>query len=152
MRMNRKLLMAIMTAIMTIVPVLLMVLAVTPAAAVDGGMVSGSVYYDSNGNSQPELGEANVPNATVYVQRVDAAAPIVIAADANGNFVLTDLPYGAYQVWAEDAQHNLSPAQSVKLDEVTGANSLELPIVHDPSNEIEGASVANLYLPLVTAD
>lgn len=150
--MNRKLLMAIMTAIMTIVPVLLMLLSVTPAAAVDGGIVSGSVYYDSNGNSLPELGEANVPNATVYVQRADAAAPIVIAADANGNFVLTDLPYGAYQVWAEDDQHNLSPAQSVKLDEVTGANSLELPIAHDLSDEGDETSAANLYLPLVTAD
>ena len=144
--MNRKLL----TAIMTTIQILLLMLAGMPAAAADGGIVSGSVYYDSNGNSQPELGEANVPNATVYVELTGAETPFVVTTDAAGYFVLTGLPLGVYRLWAEDAKHNRSAV--VELGEVTGASSVELPIVYDVPNEIEETSVANLYLPLVTAD
>ena len=86
--MNRKLL----TAIMTTIQILLLMLAGMPAVAADGGIVSGSVYYDSNGNSQPELGEANVPNATVYVELTGAETPFVVTTDAAGYFVLTGLP------------------------------------------------------------
>ena len=143
--MNRKLLMAYMT----IIQIVLIVLMATPALAADNGIVSGTVYYDSNGNSQAELDETNVPNATVYLQRQGDMSLITITADAAGNFVLTDLAYGAYLVWAEDAQHNISAAQRVELDEVTGASSIELPIVYDLSNDIEFMNITSLYLPLV---
>jgi len=143
--MNRKLLMVHMT----IIQIVLIVLMATPALAADNGIVSGTVYYDSNGNSQAELDETNVPNATVYLQRQGDMSLITITADAAGNFVLTDLAYGAYLVWAEDAQHNISAAQRVELDEVTGASSIELPIVYDLSNDIEFMNITSLYLPLV---
>ncbi|MBE2237072.1 MAG: hypothetical protein IAE81_04740 [Caldilineaceae bacterium] len=147
--MNRKLLMAHMT----IIQIVLVVLMATPVLAVDSadnhGIVSGTVYYDSNGNSQPELDETNVSNATVYLQRQGDAFPIIVTASAAGDFVVTDLAYGAYLVWAEDAQHNISATQLVELDEVTGASSVELPIVYDLSNDIEFMNVTSLYLPLV---
>ena len=144
--MNRKLL----TALMTITQVLLVILTATPALAADNGIVSGAVYHDSNANAQPEPGETNIPNATVYVQRAGDTAPIVATTDAEGYFVLTNLPYGAYQVWAEDADHHMSPVQVVELDEVTGASSVELPIVYDLSDDVELLEIKSLYLPVVT--
>jgi hypothetical protein len=144
--MNRKLL----TVFMTISQVLLVILMATPALAADNGVVSGTVYHDGNANAQPEPGEANIPNATVYVQRVGDAAPIVVTTDVEGYFVLTNLSFGAYQVWAEDADQHMSPVQLVELDEVTGAVSIELPIVYDLSDDIELLEIKNLYLPVVT--
>ena len=143
--MNRKLL----TALITISQVLLAILTATPALAADNGIVSGAVYHDGNANAQPEPGEANIANATVFVQRVGDAAPIVATTDAEGYFVLTNLPFGAYQVWAEDADHHVSPVQVVELDEVTGASSVELPIVYDLSDDVELLEIKNLYLPVV---
>jgi len=143
--MNRKLL----TARMAIIQILFVILMATPVMAVDSGIVSGSVYHDGNGNSQPELGEANIPQATVYVQREGDAAPIVVVADDEGYFVLTNLPYGVYRVWAEDAEQHLSTVQIVELDEVTGASSVELPIVYDLSNDVELLEANTIYLPMV---
>jgi hypothetical protein len=143
--MNRKLL----TALITITQVLLVILTATPALAADNGIVSGAVYHDGNANAQPEPGEANIANATVYVQRT-GEAPIVVTADAEGYFVLTNLPFGTYQVWAEDADHHVSPVQVVELDEVTGASSVELPIVYDLSDDVELLEIKSLYLPVVT--
>lgn len=142
--MDRKLL----TALMTITQVLLVILMATPALAADNGIVSGAVYHDGNANAQPEPGEANIPNATVYVQRA-GDAPIVVTADAEGYFVLADLPYGAYDVWAEDAEHHLSTVQVVEIDEVMGAVSVELPIVYDLSDDLELSEIKSLFLPMV---
>jgi hypothetical protein len=143
--MSRKLL----TALATIAQVLLVILMAAPVVAADNGIVSGAVYHDANANAQPELGETNIPNATVYVQRVGDATPIVVTADAEGYFTLTNLPYGAYQVWAEDAEHHLSTVQEVELGETTGASSVELPIVYDLSDDIELLEIKNLFLPMV---
>lgn len=143
--MNRKLL----TALMTITQVLLVILLAAPAQAADSGVISGAVYHDANANAQPEPGEANIANATVYVQRMGDAAPLVVITDAEGYFVVANLPYGAYQVWAENASHHLSPVQVVELDEVTGASSVEMPIVYDLSDDIELTEIKSLYLPMV---
>ena len=143
--MNRKLL----TAFMTITQILLVILMATPALATDNGIVSGAVYHDDNANAQPEPGEANIPNATVYVQLAGDTAPIVVTADPEGYFVLSNLPYGAYLVWAEDAEHHLSAVQTVELDEVTGAVSIELPIVYDLSDDLELSEIKNIFLPMV---
>ncbi|HAJ37308.1 MAG TPA: hypothetical protein DCL15_16690 [Chloroflexi bacterium] len=143
--MNRKLL----TALMTITQLLLLILLAAPAQAADHGVISGAVYHDANANAQPEPGEVNIASATVYVQRAGDATPIMVSADADGYFVVANLPYGAYQVWAEDAYHHLSPVQVVELNEVTGASSVELPIVYDLSNDIELTEITSIYLPMV---
>lgn len=143
--MNRKLL----TALMTITQVLLVILLAAPAQAADNGVISGAVYHDANANAQPEPGEVNIASATVYIQRVGDAAPMTLITDADGYFVATDLTYGAYQVWAEDVQHHISPVQMVELDEVTGASSIELPIVYDLSDDIELMELKSLFLPMV---
>ncbi|HHY56600.1 MAG TPA: hypothetical protein GYA08_14325 [Chloroflexi bacterium] len=143
--MKRKLL----TALMTITQALLLVLLAAPAQAADNGVISGAVYHDANANAQPEPGEANIANATVYVQRVGDATPITMITDADGYFIVDNLPYGAYQVWAEDAQRRMSPVQVIELDEVTGASSIELPIVYDLSDDIELTEIKSLFLPMV---
>lgn len=143
--MNRKLL----TVLMTITQLLLVILLAAPAQAADAGVISGAVYHDVNANAQPEPGEANIANATVYIQRMGDAAPLVVVTDAEGYFVVANLPYGAYQVWAEDADHHLSPVQVVELDEVTGASSVEMPIVYDLSDDIELTEIKSLFLPMV---
>jgi hypothetical protein len=143
--MNRKLLIALMT----ITQLLLVVLLAVPAQAADHGVISGAVYHDVNANAQPEPGEPNLAYATVYLQREGDAAPIVVSTDVDGYFVAANLPYGAYRLWAEDANHHRSPVQVVELNEVTGASIVELPIVYDLSNDIELTEIRNIYLPMV---
>jgi hypothetical protein len=54
----------------------------------------------------------------------------------------------AHLVWARTPS-TISPQRTVELDEVTGASSIELPIVYDLSNDIEFMNITSLYLPLV---
>lgn len=119
-----------------------------PAVAADNGIISGSVYNDVNSNGQPEVGEPNIPNATVYLQR-QGEAPLVAVTDDEGYFVVAGLPYGVYRVWAADSSHNLSVAHIIELDEVTGASSVELPIVYDLSDDVQFFGVSSIFLPLV---
>ncbi len=134
--------------IVTVVQLILVALVAAPVSAADHGIISGSVYNDTNGNAQPEIGEPNIPNATIFLQR-QGEEPQRIAADNEGYFVATDLPYGRYQVWAVDASNRLSAMQIIELDEVTGASSVELPIIYDLSNDVEYHSVTNIFLPFI---
>jgi hypothetical protein len=134
--------------IITVIQLMLVALFAAPVSAADHGIISGSVYNDANGNAQPEIGEPNIPNATIYLQR-QGEEPRSFVADDNGFFVVTDLPYGEYRVWAVDASNRLSTAQIIGLDEVTGASSVELPIVYDMSNDVEYQSVSNIFLPFI---
>lgn len=138
-----------LTALITILQLLLIVATATPVFAVDNGVVSGSVYHDVNGNAQAEVGEPNLPDATVYVEREGDAAPKSIVTDAEGYFVLTDLAYGRYRLWAEDSEHHRSSVQYVALDEVNGASIVELPIVFDLSNDIQYLNASTIFLPYV---
>ncbi len=113
------------------------------------GYISGSVFYDLDGNGQANVGEPNAAGATVFIQREGEAAPIVLSADAEGFFVARHLPYGAYRVWAQDAESNLSTMQFVALDEVNGAGSIDLPIPRDASGGAQIRFTNSIFLPLV---
>jgi len=133
-----------------LIQLLLVSMMAAPVSATDNGIISGSVYNDVNGNGQPEIGEPNVTNATIYLLRDGDATPATFLTDAEGYFVATNLSYGVYQVWAEDAALNLSGVQIIELDEVNGASSVELPIVYDMSDDVEYLSVStNIFLPFV---
>jgi hypothetical protein len=134
--------------IVIIVQLMLVALFATPVSAADHGIISGSVYNDANGNAQPEIGEPAIPNATIYLER-QGEAPQSIVANDDGFFVVTELPYGQYRIWAVDALNHRSDVQIIVLDEVTGASSVELSIVYDLSNDIEYNSVTSIFLPLV---
>ncbi len=137
--------------LITIIQLVLVTVFAMPARAEDNGIISGAVYHDVNGNGQPEIGEPNIADAVVYLQRVGDSAPITVVTDAEGYFVVTDLPYGAYEIWAADADLNLSTVQAIEIDEVNGASSIELPIVYDMSDDVEFMTVTinNIFLPFV---
>ncbi len=136
--------------IIAIVQLMLVIMIAMPVAAVDNGVISGSVYNDVNGNGQPEIGEPNVVGATVYLQRQSDGAPTIVVTNAEGYFVATDLPYGVYRIWAEDASLNLSTVQTIAIDEVNGASSVELPIVYQTSGGVDAPAFAtNIFLPFV---
>lgn len=134
--------------IITVVQLVLVALIAAPVSAADRGIISGSVYNDANGNAQPEIGEPNIPNAMVYLQR-QGEEPWSLIADNNGFFVITDLAYGEYRVWAVDASNHSSSVQIIRLDEVTGASSVELPIVYDMPNDVEYNTLSSIFLPFV---
>jgi hypothetical protein len=136
--------------IIAIIQLMLVIMSAMPVAAADNGVISGSVYNDVNGNGQPEIGEPNVAGATVYLQRQSDAAPTVVVTDAAGYFVATNLPYGVYRIWAEDASLNLSTVQTIAIDEVNGASSVELPIVYNASGDADvPVLTTNIFLPFV---
>lgn len=134
-------------AAVLIVQALLIILTAGSALAANTTYLAGCVYRDSNGNLLSDAGE-ELAHATVFIQHAEADAPIVLTADANGLFVATDLIYGAYRVWATDAEQNLSPVQAVTLGEVNAAVILDLLIVHD-RDDAEHRSLSNVFLPLV---
>lgn len=136
--------------IIVIIQLMLVIMSAMPVAAADNGVISGSVYNDVNGNGQPEIGEPNVAGATVYLQRQSDAAPTVVVTDPAGYFVATNLPYGVYRIWAEDASLNLSTVQTIAIDEVNGASSVELPIVYNASGDADvPVLTTNIFLPFV---
>lgn len=136
--------------IIAIIQLMLAIMSAMPVVAADNGVISGSVYNDVNGNGQPEIGEPNVAGATVYLQRQSDAAPTVVVTDAAGYFVATNLPYGVYRIWAEDASLNLSTVQTIAIDEVNGASSVELPIVYNASGDVDlPVLTTNIFLPFV---
>lgn len=136
--------------LITIIQLVLVTMFVMPAAAVDNGIISGAVYNDVNGNGQAEIDEPNIANAVVHLQRVGDSAPLTLTTDAEGYFVALDLPYGTYEVWAEDTELNQSTVQTIEIDEVNGASIVELPIVHDLSDDVEFFAVpTSIFLPFV---
>ena len=136
--------------LITIIQLVLVTVFAMPVSASDNGIISGAVYNDANGNGQPEIDEPNIANAVVFLQRVGDSTPLTILTDAEGYFVAADLPYGTYEVWAEDVELNLSTVQTIEIDEVNGASSVELPIVYDMSDDVEYMAVTtSIFLPFV---
>ena len=114
-----------------------------------GGYISGSVFYDLDGDGQARVGEPNVSNATVFIQREGEDEALVVSTDAAGFFVARNLSYGVYFVWAQDGESNLSAVQSVTLDEVNGASTVDLPISRNTSGGTQIRITNSIFLPLV---
>lgn len=95
------------------------------------------------------MGEPNVPNVTVFIRRKGEDELRVILTDAAGFFVAYNLPYGVYLVWAQDGESNLSDLQSVTLDEVNGAGTVDLPIPRNTSGDAQIRITNRIFLPLV---
>ena len=68
----------------------------------DLGEISGSKWYDSNGNAQWDQGEQGLSNWRIYIDENmngywDEAEPNTLT-DANGDYVFTNLPTDAYVI------------------------------------------------------
>jgi hypothetical protein len=104
---------------------------------------------EEDGDGQARVGEPNVSNATVFIQREGEDEALVVSTDAAGFFVARNLSYGVYFVWAQDGESNLSAVQSVTLDEVNGASTVDLPISRNTSGGTQIRITNSIFLPLV---
>lgn len=135
---------------MVVIQLLLVLAAVTPAFADGTTFVSGSVFEDVNQNAMVELGEAAVPHAIVHVRlNGNPAVEYTTQADANGYYLLRDLPYGVYSVWAESATQSAVATATIELGEVNATVALDLPVI-DNSADVELFNVAQIFLPLIS--
>ena len=123
---------------------------VQPAQAADAGVLAGSVFVDGNGNDLAEPEEARVPGAVVHLRsQADPALVVTTTVDAGGLFVLRDLPYGVYDVWASVGEQANQRVLVVEIAEVNAQVLLDVPV----SAAVAGVSVSRdraLFLPLVT--
>jgi hypothetical protein len=137
------------TALLLLVQLLAVGLAVQPVEAAGAGSLSGRVFVDANGNGQAEPDEASAAQATVFVHLQGAAAPAVeVTADALGLFVLRNLDYGTYEVWADGEGVAAKGQAIIEIAEVNATVLLDLP-VYAGAGYNKTVADGLLYLPLL---
>jgi hypothetical protein len=135
---------------LVVIQLLLVLAAVTPAFADGTTFVSGSVFKDANQDAMAEPGEAAVPNAIVHLRtQANPAIEYTTQADANGFYLIGDLPYGLYSVWAESTALSAGTISTIELGEVNATVALDLPVI-DNSADVELMNVAQIFLPLIS--
>jgi hypothetical protein len=118
------------------------------APAVSSAFVSGSVFVDANQDHAADPTEINVPFAMVHIQsKADPAVQFVALTDMNGYYVVSGLPFGQYDLWAEGISETAALTITVDLDEVNATSSVDLP-VYDNSGDLELTSMRVMYLPI----
>jgi hypothetical protein len=148
-QMMRRQLTAPLLLMQLVFALLAMLMAARPAHAVGEGSVSGHVFVDANGNGMAEHGEAAVAGAKVsVVAQADASRTYQIMTDAAGQFVLSGLEYGVYDV---DASADGKVAQGHAVIEIAEVNAqvlLDLPVYDsvDLNMTVRGG---RLFLPLL---
>ncbi|MEM7536396.1 MAG: carboxypeptidase-like regulatory domain-containing protein [Chloroflexota bacterium] len=85
--------------------------------------ISGTVWMDHNGNQIQELMEETLPNATVYIENLETGEIVTAETDMTGTFVISNLAFGRYVVWAE-GETAYTDTQVVELNEVQGSMML----------------------------
>ncbi len=66
-----------------------------------GQRISGHVFLDANGSGAQEAGEADVAGASMNARTIDGSFGQGTSTDASGNFVISGLRSGVYQVTVE---------------------------------------------------
>ncbi len=89
------------------------------------GNISGSVWSDANLNGIKEIEENAQKTIIVYLQTEEDMVEALIT-DANGYFTFNKLPYGDYDIWAEDMDGNTTEVRTIALSEVSGVSALSL--------------------------
>jgi len=89
-------------------------------SSVDGGSISGMVWWDRNANNIRELDEGVVVGWPVYL-RAEADGPDgpiqQRITDENGAYIFFELAYGFYDLWSEDHRGE-TPHQCIEVNEV----------------------------------
>jgi|GEM_PF-2672401 len=138
-----------LSAILVLVQLLWVLAAVAPAFAIGAGSVSGSVFIDANLNTQAEPNEASVANALVHLRLVaDPTSEFTVLTDADGFYLLTNIPYGVYQLWAADLTLTAVATTTIEIGEVNATVAIDLP-VYDNSADVELTNIGQMYLPLI---
>jgi hypothetical protein len=99
-----------------------------PAVEADSsGLVSGTVWFDRNGNGIREPSEPVLMGRPVYLQQVglerDNEVPRTAYADEDGLYLFDALPYGQYRVYTLGGQE-----QPVIVGEANGAVSVDISV------------------------
>ena len=137
--------------ILVLAQLLAALLLARPALAEDAGPLSGSVFVDANGNAQAEPGEALVAGAQVHLRsQADPTLELTVQTDGSGYFLLRNVPYGVYDVWATADSGSGLHLLTAEVSEVSGQVLLDVP-VSDAGASAAPAQSKKLFLPLVTA-
>lgn len=122
-----------------------------PVQAVGVGSLSGSVFVDGNGNALAEPGESIVVGATVHVRsQANPLFELTVQTDSNGYFLLNNVPYGIYDVWAVAENQSGAHLLTTEVAEVSAPVLLDVP-VSDISASAQLAQPTAIFLPLVVS-
>ena len=137
--------------ILVLAQLLAALLLTRPALAEDAGSLSGSVFVDANGNALAEPGEALVAGAQVYLRsQLDPTLELTVQADGSGYFLVRNVPYGVYDVWATADSGAGLHLLTAEVNEVSAQVLLDVP-VSDAGASPAPTQSRTLFLPLVTA-
>ena len=113
--------------------------------------VSGTVWADENGNNIQDLTEATLPNATVFMQNLETREVFTTTSDANGAYMMSNVPFGRYAVWGE-AGNTITDTHVVEVNELGGAAAFDFGVnTADADLEMNElpAQTFTTFLPLV---
>jgi hypothetical protein len=107
-------------------------LTLPPLAFRFGGMLSGQVFRDEDGDGWLRVGEAGVPGVTVSLT---GPTPASVVTDRQGRFQLPNLPSGTYSVTVTPpAGYAAAPVQSIVI---SNGGALSVPL--RPLAQLSGA-------------
>ena len=113
--------------------------------------VSGTIWADENGNSIQDLTESTLPNAAVFMQNLETRETFTTTSDANGAYMMSNVPFGRYAVWAETAS-TVTDTHVVEVSELGGAAAFDFGVNSvDADMEMNEypAQTFTTFLPLV---
>ena len=104
-----------------------------------------------NGAHVQELNEASLPNATVFMQNLETREVFTTTSDANGAYMMSNVPFGRYAVWGE-AGNTITDTHVVEVSELGGAAAFDFGVnTADADLEMNEypAQTFTTFLPLV---
>ena len=113
--------------------------------------VSGTIWADENGNNIQDLTETALPNATVFMQNLETREVFTTVSDANGAYMMSNVPFGRYAVWGE-AGNTITDTHVVEVSELGGAAAFDFGVnTADADMEMNEypAQTFTTFLPLV---
>ena len=84
--------------------------------------ISGMVWLDTNSNNVQELNEESAANIKVFAQNRETQEITETQTNYSGSFVISDLPYGLYNVWCEEHGGLKADPYFIEIREVVGTD------------------------------
>ncbi|MEZ4656010.1 MAG: SdrD B-like domain-containing protein [Caldilineaceae bacterium] len=110
------------------VSLLILISQVAPAVSAqsgNNGVISGTAWVDANGNGIQEPSEEVASGVTIEVRNSDASLAGRAVTDEAGFYIVSDLAYGLYSVSAIEHDGATTTEQTVELNEINGAMSVD---------------------------